>query len=317
MKIKNLCILGGTGFVGRHLVARLVNSGCQITLPTRRRERHRDFLVMPGVRLVEADVSNEQTLKTLFTDCDAVINLIGILNGSESKFRAVHTDLPRQVAEVARDTGVKRLLHMCALGADLQAPSQYLRSKAAGEQAVFDTAGDALAVTSFRPSVIFGPDDSFLNRFADLLKLAPVLPLACPEARFAPVYVQDVVRAFEVALTEPKTYRQRLELCGPHSYTLKQLVEYTAQVMGLRRLVIGLSDKLSLMQGQVFEKLPGQIFTTDNYRSMQVPSVCQHNALPDLGINPHALESIAPRYLGGKAGRYARYQIFRGVARRD
>ncbi len=316
MKVQTICVLGGTGFVGGHLVRRLFNSGRKVKVLTRHRERHRELLVMPTVELVEADVRDAAVLEREFAGMDAVINLIGILNGDEATFRAVHAELPARVALSCKQAGVKRLLQMSALDADpVDAPSLYLRSKGEGEAAVHQAARDGLRVTSFRPSIIFGPDDSFFNRFAGLLKLSPVLPLACPNTRFSPVFVDDVADAFELSLENEATFGQRLELCGPKTYTLKELVEYTARMIGRKRLVVGLPDSLARLQGQILQHVPGQPFTMDNYRSLQVDSVCHTNALPALGITPHSVESVMPRHLGG-GGRGGPYSRFRRGARR-
>jgi NADH dehydrogenase len=296
MKINSVCVLGGAGFVGGHLVARLVATGRSVKVITRRRERHRHLLVLPGVTLVEGDVHDPASLKRHFRGCDAVINLIGILNekGHDgSGFRRAHVDLARHVAEACRDTGIKRLVHMSALNADSgTGPSLYLRTKGEAESLVRTQSGDT-RVTVFRPSVIFGPGDSFLNRFAGLLRISPVLPLACPNARFAPVYVGDVVERFVDCLEDTHSYGQRYDLCGPRVYTLKELVRYTARSIGVRRAIIGLPDWASRLQATVFEYVPGKPFSLDNYRSLKKDSVCAEG-----GTCPTTLESIAPRYLG-------------------
>lgn len=315
MKIKTLCILGGTGFVGRHLVSHLANSGHQLTVPTRNRERHKELLVIPQVQLIQADIDDDRALESFCKGRDAVINLVGILNGSPEAFRAVHAELPGQLVEICCRVGVKRLLHMSALNADRHGPSEYLRSKGEGEQRVLQA--EELHATCFCPSVIFGPDDSFFNRFATLLKLTPVLPLACPQARFAPVYVDDVVRAFEAALEDETTFGKRYELCGPRTYTLKELVEYAARLLDRRRLIWGLPDNLSRMQASVFQHLPGQLFTLDNYHSLQVDNVCQRDGLSELGITPHSIEAIMPGYFQGDWQRSPRYSRFRRNARHD
>lgn len=316
MKIQKICILGGTGFVGGHLVAHLANRGYQMKVLTRHRERHREFIVLPNVDLIEADVRDAKALQEQFSGCDAVINLIAILNGSEQAFRAIHVELPQRIVAVCRQVGIKRLLHMSALNADAaHGPSLYLRTKGEGEQAAHRASEYGIPVTSFRPSIIFGPDDHFFNRFAGLLKFTPVLPLACPNARFSPVYVIDVVHALEAALTNESTFGKGLDLCGPRTYTLKELVEYTAQLIGRRRLVLGLSDRLARLQARVFERLPGQLFTMDNYQSLQVDNVCRTNDFATLDMTPMSVEAIMPQYLAGKRQR-ARYNTLRKIGRR-
>lgn len=299
MKITTVCVLGGTGFVGRHLAARLVRMGYRVRIPSRRRERHRDLLVLPGVELIEVDVHDPQALVHLFTGCQAVVNLIGILNEHGHRglgFQYVHVELARKVIDACRAGNVRRLLHMSALGADANAgTSFYLRSKAEAETLVHKFSGPDLAVTSFRPSVIFGPEDSLLNRFAGLLRAVPaVFPLASPNARFQPVYVGDVAAAFCEALNSPDSHGRRYDLCGPRVYTLQALVRYTARLIGVRRLILGLPDWISRLQAHVFEYFPGKPFSIDNYRSLKLDSVCAEG----VSSCPTALEAIAPGYLG-------------------
>ncbi|OOG23038.1 epimerase [Thioalkalivibrio denitrificans] len=313
MKIDTVCMLGGTGFVGSHLAARLVATGRRVKIITRRRQRHRDLLVLPGVQLIEGDIHDPATLERHFKGCDAVINLVGILNEkghNGSGFRRAHVDLARTVVAACHNAGVGRLLHMSALNADSGGgPSLYLRTKGEAENLVRTQSG-GVQVTVFRPSVIFGPGDSFLNRFAGLLRISPFLPLACPDARFAPVFVGDVVERFVDSLEDRETFGQRFDLCGPRIYTLMELVRYTARVIGVRRLVIGLPDWASRLQATVFEYVPGKPFSMDNYRSLQRDSVC-----PGGGTCPTTLESVAPCYLG-QSDRNARLQRLRGSAGR-
>lgn len=301
MKTRNLCVLGGTGFVGRQLLNQLTPGGHRIKVLTRRPERHRDLRVLPTVELLEADVHDPVVLRETFRGCDAVINLVGILNEAGQGFAAVHVKLPRKIAQACKEAGVRRVLQMSALHADAaNGSSHYLRTKGAGEDLMHAAAADGLQVTSFRPSVIFGPRDSFINRFAGLLRLAPYLfPLACPDSRFAPVYVGDVARAFIIALENGATIGNRYDLCGPRVYTLREIVELTAREFGLRRKIIGLNDTLSRWQARLFEFVPGKPFTLDNYRSLQVDSVCHgDNGLLQLGITPTSLEAVLPRYPG-------------------
>lgn len=317
---KRICVLGGGGFVGRSIVARLSKQHCNVRVLTRRRDRHRDLLVLPGVDVIEADIHHTPALEHYFRDCDAVINLVGILNEKRDDgvgFRQVHVNLVEKVIHSCQRTGITRLLHMAALHADAKSsPSYYLRSK--GEALALLHAATDLDITSFCPSVIFGPGDSFFNRFAGLLRLMPgVMPLACGNARFAPVYVGDVAEAFVRSLNDPHSYGQTYELCGPRVYTLKQLVEYTAQQLGIKRRVIGLGPGLSRLMANVFEYVPlFKPITRDNYRSLQIDSVCGDPFPAIFGITPHTIEEIVPTYLGRQYAR-ARYNLLRRNARRD
>lgn len=316
MTMPSLCVLGGTGFVGQRLVGRLANEGYRLKVLTRHRHRHQGLLVMPRVTLIEADVHDPRALETQFVGCEAVINLIGILNGPEQAFHTLHVDLPGLIAAQCRQAGVSRLLHMSALGADAEhGPSLYLRTKGEGERAV--NAVPDLHTTVFRPSVIFGPDDGFFNRFATLLKLSPVFPLACAQARFAPVYVDDVVSAFVQSLNNPATFGQILELCGPRSYTLRELVDYTAQLLDRRPWIVNLPDRLARLQARMLTHVPGQPFTLDNYLSLQVDSVCRCGGLERLGIVPQSVEAVMPACFAGRLSRAVRYRDFRRAARHD
>ncbi|HEY5683280.1 MAG TPA: complex I NDUFA9 subunit family protein [Sulfuricaulis sp.] len=296
-----ICLLGGTGFVGKRLAARLSEAGHDIVIPTRYATRHRDVLVLPTVRLVEGDVHHADFLLQQFEGRDTVINLIGILNekGRSGKgFRRAHAELPEKIIKASREAGVRRLLHMSALHASRMAPSHYLRTKALGEEAVHRAENPDFHVTSFRPSVIFGPGDGFLNRFASLLRLAPgVFPLACPKARFQPVYIEDVVRVFADSLENHQTFGQRYDLCGPKVYRLREIVEYVAKLVNRRVRVVGLPDGLSYLQAAMLEFAPGKPFSLDNYRSLQIDSICEKGFPEVFDITPTGLEEIAPGYL--------------------
>ena len=318
-RMQRVCILGGSGFVGRHLANRLYDQGILSRIPTRRRERTKQILVVPGLDLVEADIHDPDTLKQLFRECDTVINLVGILNEKGfdgSGFRRAHVELTDKVLDACRHAGVRRLLHMSALGADAeQGPSFYQRTKGESEKLVL-SAADALDVTVFRPSVIFGPDDSFFNRFALLLKLAPgIFPLPTPHARFSPVYVGDVAEAFIRAMDDHDTFGQSYDLCGPETHTLLELVRYTAETAGLRRKVLPASDRLSRLQARILQRIPGKPFSMDNYLSATVDNVCSVNNLPQLGIHPTAMDAVVPGYLANRTER-ARYNQFRQQTRR-
>ncbi len=296
MKRQRACIIGGTGFVGRHLLTRLRDAGYHCIVPTRRAFRHRDLKLYPGVELHE--LSDPVDYEALFAGCSLVVNLAGILNeSSATSFQAVHVDLVTRVVAAAEAAGVTRLLHMSALHADAkQGSSAYLRSKGQGEEVAHSA---ALAVTSFRPSVIFGRGDSFFNRFRGLLNIAPgLVPLACPQAQFAPVWVEDVAQAMVRSLGDERSIAQRYDLCGPRVLTLKELMAYTARQLGKRVWIIGLDDQRSQLMAKAFDKLPGAPITLDNYLSLQTPSVCdEHNGLLQLGIHPTDLETVVPTYL--------------------
>ncbi|MEA3275730.1 MAG: complex I NDUFA9 subunit family protein [Pseudomonadota bacterium] len=298
MNNRRVCILGGGGFVGHHLAAGLTDAGYLCRVLTRHPQRHRDLQVLPGLELRQADIFDAATLAGQLRDCFAVVNLVGILNETRGQsFQRLHVDLVDRIIDGAREAGVERYLHMSALHADAAAgTSLYLRTKGEGEDRAHGQT--AMGVTSFRPSVIFGPGDSFFNRFATLLKLTPgVFPLACPHSRFAPVFVGNVAGAMIASLGDESSLGRRFDLCGPRIFTLRELVEYTAETIGRKTLVLGLNDFASRLQARVFQLLPGRPFTMDNYLSMQTHSICDQNALSGLGIRPTDIGAVVPGYL--------------------
>jgi uncharacterized protein YbjT (DUF2867 family) len=286
-----ICVLGGTGFVGSRVVAHLAAAGHQLRLPSRDPARARELLVLPNARLLRADVHDPDTLLRLVTGCDRVVNLVGILNErgyDGSGFAHAHAALAEKLVSVCETAGVDKLVQVSALNASVNGPSHYLRSKGHAERAI--AAAPSVRWTILQPSVIFGPGDSFLNRFAGLMSLLPLaLPLACPAARFAPVHVDDVVAAVTRALTDPATDARTYELCGPELYTLREVVRMIALATGRRRWIIGLPDWAARLQARIMERLPGKIFTMDNYRSLGVPSICRSNGCAELGIKPRSL----------------------------
>ena len=313
MKIRKVCIIGGSGFVGKHIAHWLTEEGISVRIATRHYEHARQMLVLPTASVMVANVHNDADLDRLLSGMDAVINLVGILHGD---FAASHIDLPRKIVAACHRNGVTRLVHMSALHADTNGPSGYLRSKGEGEKIVQSS---DLRTTVFRPSVIFGPGDSFLNLFAGLVKQMPLIPLASPNAKFQPVFVENVAQAFVASLSDHTTFGKRYDLCGPKIYSLRELVEYVARVTGRDLTVIGLNDRLSYLQALLMESLPGKLMTRDNYYSMKVDSICDCAGSGNLsnvfGIRPTPLEEVAPFYLALQRPR-DRYTHFRDHARR-
>jgi NADH dehydrogenase len=304
--ISNVLVLGGTGFVGRAVCEQLVErgggAGGKIVVPTRRIMRARAVQLLPGVLPVEADVHDDATLGRLVGGADAVINLVAQLHGSESALARAHVALPRRLAAACRAAGVRRVIHVSALGAATNAPSRYLRSKAAGEEAL-RSAG--LDLTLLRPSVIFGAEDHLLNLFARLQAVFPVMPLAGADSRYQPVWVEDVARAIALSLDRRETIGQVIECAGPRTMTLRQLVELAGRLSGHPRPVVALPDALARLQALLLEALPGEpLMSRDNLDSMKVPSVAtgQHPGLDALGIRAADIESLAPAWLGAGEG---------------
>jgi NADH dehydrogenase len=304
MRDLSVVLFGGTGFIGSHLAARLAEHKVNVVVPTRH-EAHAMHLMPLGVDIVQADIHDDAVLRRLVAGKDAVINLVGILHSQRGtpygpQFRHVHVELPRRIAAACAAEGVPRLLHMSALGAARDGPSMYQRSKADGEAAAAGEA--AVAATIFRPSVVFGPGDNFLNMFARLQRHLPVVPLACAHARFQPVYVGDVAEAYVRALFTEDSRRRIYELGGPGIYTLEEIVRLAGRYSGHPRPVIPLPDAVARMQAAFFEMLPGApLISRDNLDSMTVDNVVNPSnqvlTAEALDIKLTALESVAPSYL--------------------
>jgi NADH dehydrogenase len=344
MAYQKICVLGGSGFVGTALVSELATRGKQVKVLTRKRERAKELILLPTVEVVEADVHDERVLAREFRGCDAVINLVGILHESahgrvdkpqarRGDFHETHVELPRKILSACAEAGIMRLLHMSALGADATSRSAYQRSKGAGEALVREaglqaaanpgtlggaklTARRGMQVTIFRPSVIFGPGDSFLNLFASLLRSLPLLPLACPHARFQPVYVVDVACAYADSLDDLQSFGQTYDLCGPREYSLLQLVQFLQKALNCGSRLIPLSDQLSYWNAWLLELKPGtKLMTRDNYYAMQTPNVCSGANPAPPNWQPQALEALAPAWLSGAQAR-GHYDEYRNQAHR-
>jgi uncharacterized protein YbjT (DUF2867 family) len=315
--MKKILILGGTGFVGSALCEHLVrhNANTTLTVPTRQRQRGAHIQLLPTVQIVQANVHDDAALARCVAGQDAVVNLVARLHGTPEQFKNAHETLPRRLAQACQQAGVKRLVHVSALGAGAQAPSNYQRSKAAGE-AVLHHSG--LDLTLLRPSVIFGAADQFINLFAKLQALFPIMPLAGSGTRFQPVWVGDVASAIVHSLHNTSTIGCTFECAGPSVYTLGQLVKMAGQWSGHPRLIFPLPTALGNLQALALECLPGKpLMSRDNLASMQVDNVHVEGmpGLLELGITPTAIETVMPEMLNRNAGA-ARLDAWRSKAGR-
>ncbi|CAB3688012.1 complex I NDUFA9 subunit family protein [Trinickia soli] len=318
MRHQTVGVIGGSGFIGSHLANALVASGKQVRIATRRRS-HASHLTLLPLDVIELDVFNPVELARFVEGADALVNLVGTLHGRRGspygpEFARLHVELPSKIVAACEGKGVHRLIHLSALNADSNGPSMYLRSKGDGEKAV--RAAAQLATTIFRPSVVFGPEDRFLNTFAALTRLFPVLPLAKPDAKFQPVYVGDVVKAIVGTLDLDAAEGQTYELGGPIVYTLESLVRYCGAMVGRDPRIVRLPDALAYLQALTFETLPGEpLITRDNLDSMSCDSVLSGPLAPELNLEPVAIEAIAPTYLN-EASLRSRFSAFRATAGR-
>jgi uncharacterized protein YbjT (DUF2867 family) len=318
MRHQKIALIGGSGFIGSHLVNALVELGKHVRLATRRRANAQHLTLLP-IDVIETDVHDPAQLAAFIAECDAVINLVGILQGSRGdpygpEFARAHVELPRKIVAACEAKGVQRLLHMSALGADSNGPSMYLRSRGDGEKVI---RGSTLNTTVFQSSVVFGPEDNLLNQFAFLERVFPVIPLACADALFQPVFVGDVAKGIVNVLDLDAANGRVYELAGPSVYTLAELVRFAGRTIGKHARIIKLPESLGRLQAMTLEMAPGQpIMSRDNLDSMKTPSIANAPLAPELGIDePASIEAIAPMYLTGNSPR-SRFNTFRATAHR-
>ena len=317
--MNKILVLGGTGFVGSHLCQKLALLPGRITLPTRRIENAKHLQMLPMLDVLPADVHDEATLTRLVEGHDAVVNLVAILHGTEAAFNRVHVALPQKLARACQAAGVRRVVHVSALGAATDAPSMYQRSKARGEQAL---QAAALDLTLLRPSVIFGAEDKFLNVFARLQQIFPIIPLAGAATRFQPVWVEDVAQALVHCLQYPETAGQIFDLCGPDVMTLKQLVQFSGQASGINhgrgRAVFGLPLALGRLQAALMALAPGEpLMSRDNLDSMAVDNITDGRlpGLAALGVTAASVAAVAPGYLSARGKRSVFQDLRRSAGR--
>jgi uncharacterized protein YbjT (DUF2867 family) len=313
--MQKITVLGGSGFLGSSLVARLDNLGYQVTVIARRRETAKHLILLPKVHVIECDLNDKQQLKNLLEGSDVVINLVGILHEQgNATFEQMHHQLPRRLAQVCDELGIPRLIHLSALQASASAPSKYLRSKAAGEEAVNEYS-KKLNTTIFRPSVIFGKFDNFFNLFANLVRYLPVMLLAKPNAKFQPIWVEDVVTCIVNVINSRVSFGKVYEIGGPQIYTFKELIQKVMAIMDIERPIVGLNNKLSYLQAFFMELLPVKLMSRDNVKSMEVDNVTSRNHANELGVSLMPLEAVLPEYVSNQTPRNA-YLGYRTAAGR-
>ncbi len=306
----NITLFGGSGFVGHALAAQLANAGHSVLIPTRTREHAKVAAMLPNVRVEETKTLDDATLTRLISGADAVINLVGILHERKAgDFERVYCGLTQRILSACNAAGVKRYLHMSALGAAADGPSNYQQARGRAEAIVRQS---NLQWTLFAPSVIFGQGDSFLTMFGKVLSaLPPFLPMVMPRAgaRFQPVWVQDVARAFVAALTHAEAIGQRYELVGPDVMTLRELVQHVGARFGRSPMVISTPPPFSTLQAFALEFAPGgPLMSRDNLRSMSVDNVSSEAWPAFIGQPAAKLAAITPTYLGDLTDAYARYR---------
>lgn len=310
-----IVLIGASGFFGGYLLRALTNDQHQCVVLTRDAVRRGCVDMLPGVKLVQADVYDPDVLIEQFTGADAVFSMAGILNESEGGgkgFHKVHVELVEGIIEACQKAGVTRLLHLSALNAG-KGSSYYLKSKGEAEELLRSV--DDINVTIFEPSVIFGRGDEFFNRFASMLKLSPVMPLACPKARLQPVFAGNVASVMTASLDDPMTWGKSYELAGPQAFTLKELVKWTAKTLDQRSYVIGLPGPLSATMAMMMNVVPGKPFSWDNYQSLKTDNVSSQNGFAYFHVDPLPIDLVVPSYLTGSA-RQRRLQALRRQPRR-
>lgn len=312
--MKKIAVLGGSGFVGSALVNKLSESGYCVEVLTRQREASKHLILIPNVNVVECDVMDHDALEHALNGSDVVINLIGILHESRKvTFKKIHADFPKSVAKICASLDINRFIQMSALQANVNAPSAYLRSKGLGESLLSNEAR-SLNITIFRPSIIFGRGDGFINLFAKLIQVLPVILLAKPNAKFQPVYVEDVAAAFVAAIENSATFGRSYDLAGPKVYTLAEIIRFVSATLKKKRMIIGLNNFFSYMQAFAMEMLPIKLMTRDNLNSMEVDSTTDQPFPDFLNFRPTPMESIVPDYLLDENPRntYNRFRSFAG-----
>ena len=297
VKISKCVIFGGTGFVGSNFAQKLSPLATEIVVITRDIERNKSLKMIPNLQLVPASISDSKTIRDILKNAEIVVNTIGILNEFDqiSTFENIHFKFLQRLSKEIKVNKIKRFLHISSLNAKIDQMSDYLHTKGKAEDFILNEMSSFCNTTIFRPSIVFGEEDSFFNKFAKLLKFIPIFPLACPYARFQPIYVGDLTDFMISCISNIETYNKRIDTVGPKIYTFSELIKLTTKTMGIRRVIIPLNDSLSKAQAYVFQNLPGKLFTIDNYYSLQIDSVSENGY-----VGKTTVEQTLPNYLNIK-----------------
>ena len=296
-KFSKVVILGGTGFIGAQLATKLSPISEKIVIPTRNIESNSGLKMIPNLKIIRTDIKDERSINQLFKDADLIINTVGILNelDEDNSFDKIHYQITKKISHCIKKNNIKRYLHISSLNADPKSIGKYLKSKGQAEDFLISETSSFCKLTIFRPSIVFGESDLFFNKFATLLKFLPIFPLACPNAKFMPVYVEDLTDFMISTINNVDSYGKKIDVTGPNEYTFRELINQTLRALKIKRIIIPLNNFLSQVQARVFEKLPGKLFTMDNYQSLQIDS-CS-----DKGFKgSSSLEDIVPQYLNIK-----------------
>jgi len=297
VKISKCVIFGGTGFVGSNFAQKLSPLAKEIVVITRDIERNKSLKMIPNLQLVPASISDSKTIRDVLKNAEIVVNTIGILNEFDqiSTFENIHFKFLQRLSQEIKVNKIKRFLHISSLNAKIDQMSDYLHTKGKAEDFILNEMSSFCNTTIFRPSIVFGEEDSFFNKFAKLLKFIPIFPLACPYARFQPIYVGDLTDFMISCISNIETYNKKIDTVGPKIYTFSELIKLTTKTMGIRRVIIPLNDSLSKAQAYVFQNLPGKLFTIDNYYSLQIDSVSENGY-----VGKTTVEQTLPNYLNIK-----------------
>ena len=291
--LNKIVILGGTGFIGSELAVKMSKLSQTVVVLTRNIETNKDLKLIPNIELVACNIHDERSLRENFKNTDVVVNAVGILNEfGDNSFKLLHYLLIKKISAAMRVNKVKRMLHISSLNADIRAKSEYLRTKGKAEDYLLSETKDFCNVTIFRPSIVFGDNDAFFNKFATILRFSLVFPLACHNSKFMPVYIGDFTDFIISTVSSTNTYNTKINVTGPKEYTFREIIETTLRILKIKRIVIPLNNTMSKIQAYIFQRLPGKIFTMDNFEYLQVDSIST-----DGFKGTTSIEDIVPRYL--------------------